>query len=115
MSVSEGEVLPAEWLKKAMPFKPSARYYQAMDHLLYLNEDCSYRSQWIDPTLDVLLHPYEDRIVGAKISGFAHIVKKDLHRILGPSDIARALVRSIWLMLERWAQRTKYEVSLLLH
>ncbi|MDE0177893.1 MAG: hypothetical protein OXP36_04790 [Gammaproteobacteria bacterium] len=51
-------------------FKPVAKYYHAMDFLLYLREDCSYRADRVDPFLTVLYHPYEDRIVGIKLKGF---------------------------------------------
>lgn len=50
------------------PFKAGASYFSAMDWLLYLAEDVPYRADAMIPGLiDVLWHPYEDRIVGIKI------------------------------------------------
>lgn len=48
-------------------FKPCVGYYSAMNLILYLNEDCSYRAQYVDSFLEVLWHPYEDKIVGIKL------------------------------------------------
>ena len=44
-----------------------------MDFLLYLNEDCSYRADRVDPFLTVLWHPHEQRLVGIKLKGFRFI------------------------------------------
>ena len=52
-------------------FEPTAKYYHAMDFLLYLREDCSYVADRVDPFLTVLYHPHDQsRIVGIKLKGF---------------------------------------------
>lgn len=51
------------------PFTPSTQYYPAMDELIILTEDVSHRSQWCsDLPIEILWHPYEDRIVGMKFT-----------------------------------------------
>jgi hypothetical protein len=50
-------------------FRPAARYIAAMDCLIYLREDCSYRAVRLNPYQTILLHPYEDRPVGIKLKG----------------------------------------------
>src|ERR1700749_3569864 len=80
------------WLANAdKPFRPCATYFRAMDHLIYLGEDVSYRAKHIDSSLDVLLHPQEDRVIGVKVSGFAAIVEREPPYILGPRALLRAL------------------------
>lgn len=51
-------------------FKPVARYYPALDFMLYLNEDCSYRADRVDAFLTVLWHPHKEHLVGIKLKGF---------------------------------------------
>lgn len=51
-------------------FEPTAKYYHAMDFLLYVREDCAYVADRVDPYLTVLYHPNEGRIVGIKLKGF---------------------------------------------
>ncbi len=49
-------------------FKAGASYYPDMDWLLMLTEDVAYRADPLVPgVVDVLWHPYENRIVGLKI------------------------------------------------
>ena len=64
--------LVAEWGGNAPlgDFKPCARYYEAMDIILYLKEDVSYRADRVDSWLTLLWHPYEERAVGVKLKGF---------------------------------------------
>jgi len=57
-------------------FRPTAKYYHAMDFLLYVREDCSYRSDRIDRFLTVLYHPYEETIVGIKLKGFRFLFEQ---------------------------------------
>ena len=47
-------------------FKPHVSYQGAMDWLMVILEDVSYRAQPLGP-VDVLWHPHEDRIVGIKL------------------------------------------------
>jgi len=51
-----------------MTFKPKVTYYSAMDFILYLTEDVSYRTEYVDSLLEILWHPQEDRMVGVKVS-----------------------------------------------
>lgn len=62
-------------------FRPAAKYFAAMDCLIYLREDCSYRAIRLDQMRTVLLHPYEDRAVGVKLKGLK-FVKHKLDAIL---------------------------------
>ena len=50
-------------------FKPIAWYDPEMDQTTYLTQDVSYRSKWVNNFLSLLLHPYEDTLVGVQISG----------------------------------------------
>lgn len=49
-------------------FRPCAGPYPSMDMICILSEDESYRSDYFGPALSVLLHPYEDRIIGFNVS-----------------------------------------------
>ncbi len=62
-------------------FRPVAKYFAAMDCLIYLREDCSYRAVRLDQMRTVLLHPHEDRAVGVKLKGIK-FVKHKLDSIL---------------------------------
>lgn len=58
-------------------FEPTAKYYHAMDFLLYLREDCSFVADRVDPFLTVLYHPDEQsRIVGIKLKGFRFLFEQ---------------------------------------
>lgn len=48
-------------------FSPVSRYYQAIDAVLCVAEDVSYRSQPVNRFLEVLWHPSERYLVGIKI------------------------------------------------
>jgi len=52
-------------------FAPAARYFKPIDALIYLNEDCSYRTKVVDENLSLLLHPSEDKVVGIMLNGFS--------------------------------------------
>ncbi len=54
-------------------FKPVARYFSAMDSLVYLKEDLSYRADRVDGRLTLLWHPYEENLVGIKLKGFKYM------------------------------------------
>ena len=67
----------AKWLKT--PFKPCAIYYEGMDWLICLEEDCSYTAKYIPGSrFELLMHPHEDRIVGVKIQGFSELVSPEV-------------------------------------
>ena len=59
-----------------VPFAPIARYYPSMDFVIYLKEDCSYRADRVDSFLTVLWHPYEQKLVGVKVKGFAFLFER---------------------------------------
>jgi hypothetical protein len=100
------------------PFSPVARYYPGMDFLLYLNQDCSYRADRVDPFLTVLWHPYEDRLVGVKLKGFRFLFDriksvldlKEDHFVLVVKAIEIALVGGV-----AEAMMLKQETSRILH
>src|SRR5947207_2789396 len=71
------EKLTPSWNPDSGPFKPAAKYYRAMDHLLYLQEDCAYRADRVDEWLTLLWHPHHWELVGIKLKGI-HAVFKDL-------------------------------------
>lgn len=52
------------------PFKPVARYYEAMDCVIYLLEDLAYSADRVDGFLTLLWHPHEERLIGVKLKGF---------------------------------------------
>src|SRR4051794_32989203 len=57
-------------------FRPAAKYFAAMDCLIYLREDCSYRAVRLDTLRTVLLHPTEDRPVGVKLKGTRFLMER---------------------------------------
>jgi hypothetical protein len=62
------------------PFRPGCAHfnYGSFDVLLYLSEDCSYRAKYLPGLeMELLYHPYEDRIVGVKILNFSKLLKGD--------------------------------------
>ncbi len=78
---------PSDESPRGATFVPVARFYPAMDFLLYLAEDVSYRADRVDEILTVLWHPYEERLVGIKLKGFACLVQ-EVKRALGNQDIS---------------------------
>jgi hypothetical protein len=54
-------------------FQACARYYEAMDFILYLREDLPYRADRVDRFLTLLWHPSEDRAIGVKLKGFRYL------------------------------------------
>jgi hypothetical protein len=58
------------------PFTPSARYYEPMDYILYLEADTAYRADRVDRFLTLLWHPYEERAIGVKLKGFRFIFER---------------------------------------
>ena len=67
--------------KDVAVFAPVARYNPKMDALTYLNEDCSFRADRVDPILTVLWHPYEDKLVGIKLKGVKFLFNQLTHII----------------------------------
>ncbi|MGA8991302.1 MAG: hypothetical protein WB500_13150 [Rhodoplanes sp.] len=85
----------------ATEFRPAAKYIPAMDCLIYLREDVSYRAVRLDPYRTVLLHPQEDRPVGVKLKGMRFVTEK-----------ARAVLRSVGLDLKGLKLITLWEMAL---
>jgi hypothetical protein len=54
-------------------FKPCLHYDPIMDWTILLIEDCSYSSKYINDYMQELYHPYEDRLVGFKITNISSI------------------------------------------
>lgn len=78
------EQLSPSWNPDSDGFRPVARYYPAMDHLLYLNEDCTYRADRVDEWLTLLWHPYKWELVGIKLKGIRAIFREFL---TGPNGV----------------------------
>jgi hypothetical protein len=57
-------------------FTAGARYYEAMDCVIYLNEDVSYRADRVDSFLTLLWHPKHDHAVGIKLKGFRWLFQR---------------------------------------
>jgi hypothetical protein len=77
-----GQFLPPELAQAALrPFTKCARFYDAMDHILYLEEDVAYRADRVDPFLTLLWHPHYERAVGVKLKGFRFLFER-LNEIL---------------------------------
>jgi hypothetical protein len=74
-----------------VPFKPSARYYEPMDYILYLETDTAYRADRVDRFLTLLWHPHEERAIGVKLKGFRFIFERMLEILHSQGvEIARA-------------------------
>lgn len=76
------------------PFRPTTLYVSQLDELLFVLEDCSWRCEPIDCMLSLLLHPYEERVVGVKIAEARVIVEAArAEQGLSPADpVPAALV-----------------------
>lgn len=63
---------PQDWIDlvgQIGEFRPLVSYYETMDTVILLLEDCSYRSDWqAGGAIEFLWHPYEDRLVGVQIN-----------------------------------------------
>ncbi len=67
-------------------FKPFARYFPAIDAMLFVREDVSYRAEMIDEQyLTLLWHPWEPRLVGVKLCSMHEVY--DLLKSVVPWDI----------------------------
>jgi hypothetical protein len=79
-------------------FTPSAKYIPAMDCLIYLREDCSYRAVRLNPYTTVLLAPYEDRPVGVKFKGVRQMYERlgSIARSLGCSGKPTLSLVALW-------------------
>lgn len=54
-------------------FEPRVWFDREMDQLIYLHEDCSFRTDRVDPFLTLLWHPQEERLVGIKLKGIRSV------------------------------------------
>jgi hypothetical protein len=75
VSLSEAFPLDAAHLS-VEEFRACARYYEAMDFILYLREDMPYRADRVGSFLTLLLHPHEQRAIGLKIKGCKFLFKQ---------------------------------------
>lgn len=57
------------------PLEPKAKFFAAMDCLIYLTEDKSYRAVRLSPLVTVLLDPHQDYAIGIKIKGVREMVE----------------------------------------
>ena len=48
-------------------FTPCVRYFPMFGSLVYLSEECSYRASRVSESMTVLLHPYEERVIGLQL------------------------------------------------
>lgn len=79
-------------------FQPIAGFFDAMDCLVYLKEDVSYRAVRLSPYVTVLIDPIEDlKAVGIKIKGVRVIIKRALAILhaAGREDISELQVIAI--------------------
>jgi hypothetical protein len=67
-------------------FKPTARFYEAMDCVIYLTDDLAYRADRVDGFLTLLWHPNEDKLIGVKLKGFRFLFGR-LQAILRNTDV----------------------------
>lgn len=99
-------------------FKPVARYYKAMDYLLYVEEDCSFRSDRVDPLLTLLWHPYDDKLVGLMLKGFRAfmheiepgIAKDDREFMPLVTLVAEAFTKTAPKMMEKYEEERREEL-----
>lgn len=67
-------LVPAGWAGDPdEPFQPCAKYFEAMDTLVYLEEDVAYRADRVDPFLTLLWHPDKAEAIGVKLKGFRYL------------------------------------------
>ncbi|HEY3797753.1 MAG TPA: hypothetical protein VGL58_05320 [Caulobacteraceae bacterium] len=57
-------------------FQKATSYFAAMDSLIYLKQNVSYRAVRLSPFVTVLLHPKDDRAIGIKIKGMRHLMER---------------------------------------
>jgi hypothetical protein len=70
-------LVPADWTGDlGAPFEPCARYFEAMDILVYLEEDVAYRADRVDPFLTLLWHPSKHEAIGVKLKGFRFLFER---------------------------------------
>jgi hypothetical protein len=67
---------PPGWGHPTGEFVPCARYYEAMDTLIYLEADLPYRADRVDKFLTLLWHPEKDEAIGVKLKGFRFLFRR---------------------------------------
>lgn len=98
--------------KLASPFVPCARYYEAMDYLLYLEEDVAHRADRVDSFLTLLWHPTDDRVIGVKLKGFRFLFGR-IKEILSPLGVELSNQQFLPLMTAIEAAATTVGTSML--
>lgn len=74
-----------EVIKNMPPFRAGVIHEVAMDQLMYLGEDVSYRASGPIGSFSILLHPQEERVVGIKIEGAEELF--NLVALLGKQEV----------------------------
>jgi hypothetical protein len=69
------------------PFRPIARYYEAMDCVIFLQEDVAYSADRVDGFLTLLWHPHEEKLIGVKLKGFRFLFGR-LQAILRDANVS---------------------------
>jgi len=75
-SLALSALAPPAWKGSVEEFQPCARYYGAMDILLYLETDLPYRADRVDPFLTLLWHPGKEEAIGVKLKGFRFLFQR---------------------------------------
>lgn len=63
-------------VREVRAFKPTVWFDREMDQLVYLHEDCSFRTDRVDPFLTLLWHPQTEDIVGIKLKGIRSVYEE---------------------------------------
>jgi hypothetical protein len=71
-----GGLAPSDWTEQLEVFEPCARYYEAMDILLYMEEDLPYRADRVDAFLTLMWHPSKEEAIGVKLKGFRFLFQR---------------------------------------
>jgi hypothetical protein len=101
------EQLSPSWDPDSAEFKPVARYYSAMDHILYLKEDCSYRADRVDEWLTLLWHPYKWELVGIKLKSVSVF-----RNFLNDSDDVFPIAEILVVISRRAKLNQKYSLAI---
>lgn len=73
---------------------PYVEYKRGLDWLIFLREECSYRSEPAHPFLDVLRHPHEQRLVGIKLIACSPVFRQ-IKRAMRLADGAAIRLASV--------------------
>lgn len=100
-------------------FKPTVKYIEAIDSMLFLREDCFYRTEYVDAYLSLLWHHIEERVVGVQFHVWAFLYQQ-VQQITGivdtecPFGRVLATIPLIQISMDldpTEEQRTSYEIA----